>query len=114
MNVAKLTYTINLNFEEIKLPPFQDILVVARDSKQGKIGLAKSFELLVPNGFEIIEIDHEKVEVIFVHKNILAKISTDKIIQILNDNVFSFISSGEIIKVDFKVNIAVKNIIIKE
>ncbi|MCV9930957.1 hypothetical protein OIU80_01550 [Flavobacterium sp. LS1R47] len=114
MNDLNKTYTINLSFEEIKLPPFQDILVLAKNSIQGKIGLSKSFELLVPNGFETIDVGNKNIETVFVNKNILTKIDREKVIQILEKNVFPYISEGELISVDFKINISVKNIVLKD
>jgi len=74
MNDLNKTYTINLRFEEIKLPPFQDILVLGKNSIQGKIGLSKSFELMVPNGFDTIDVNNSNIETVFVNKNILTKI----------------------------------------
>lgn len=107
---SNIKYSIDLSFEEIKLPPFQDILVLGKNSPQGKIGLGKSFELLVPNGFDIIEINEDKVEAVFINKRILTKISSGKIIEILKSKVFQFISEGELIKVDFKISISCTNI----
>ncbi|MDP1763940.1 MAG: hypothetical protein Q8L07_08650 [Sediminibacterium sp.] len=107
---SNIKYSINLSFEEIKLPPFQDILVLGKNSPQGKIGLSKSFELLVPNGFDIIEVNDDKVEAVFINKKILTKISSDKIIDTLKSKVFQFISEGELIKVDFKVSISYNSI----
>ena len=107
---SNIKYSIDLRFEEIKLPPFQDILVLGKNSPQGKIGLGKSFELLVPNGFDIIEINDGRVEAVFINKKILTKISSDKIIDILKSKVFQFISEGELVKVDFKVSISYTNI----
>lgn len=98
-----LKYSVNLSFEEIKLPAFQDILVLAKNSPHGVIGISKSFELLAPNGFEIIKIEHDIVEALLINKRILAKISSERILKILKDKVFNFISEGEILKVDFKV-----------
>ena len=108
---ATAKYSININFEAIKLPPFQDILVVAKNSHHGKIGLFKSFELLIPNNFEIVEVtDDEKVDVVFINKRILAKMSSEKVISILKTKVFKYISDGELLKVDFKVSISYTNI----
>lgn len=107
---SPIRYSINLSFEEIKLPPFQDILILGKNSAQGKIGLSKSFELLAPNGFDIIEMNDDKVEAVFVNKRILAKMPRDKIIDILKSKVFQFISEGELLKVDFKVTISYANI----
>jgi len=104
-------YSINITFEAIKLPPFQDILVLAKNTSHGKIGLFKSFEYLVPNRFEIVPItDDDKVEAVFINKKILSKISTDRIIDILRKLVFKFISEGELLKVDFKISISHINV----
>ncbi|MBB6499150.1 hypothetical protein [Pedobacter cryoconitis] len=110
MNERSIKYSINLNFEEIKLPPFQDILIVGKNSTQGKIGLTKSFEMLIPNGFETIDIIDERVETVFVNKHILKKMPAEKVLEILNKNVFPFISDGELIRVDFKINISIENL----
>lgn len=103
-------HSVNLSFEEIKLPPFQDILILGKNSRQGKIGILKSFELLVPNGFEIVEVNEENVEAVLVNRRILAKIARDKILSILRDKVFPFVSESELLKVDFKVVISYTNI----
>lgn len=105
-----MKYSIDLSFEEIKFPPFQDILVLAKNSSQGKIGLSKSFELLAPNGFAIFEINDEKVEAVFINKRILTKISSEKILSVLKSKVFPFMSEGELLKVGFKVSISHGNI----
>ena len=68
----------------------------------------------MPNGFETIDVDNENIETVFVNKNILAKIEKEKVIRILEKNVFGFISEGELISVDFKINISVKNIVLKD
>ena len=98
-------FSIQLSFEEIRLPPFEDILILGRKCPQGKIGVYKSFELLVPNEFEIFEIEDEIVEAIFVNKRVLNKLDKDKIIEILREKVFPYISESEILKVDFKLRI---------
>ncbi len=100
-------YSVSLSFEEIKLPPFEEILVLGKNSPHGKTGISKSFDLLIPNGFEIVDTDHGNVESVFINKRILAKMPKEKILKILEANVFPFVSEKEIIKVDFKVMIAV-------
>ncbi len=110
LHKSNMKYSISLSFEEIKLPPFQDILVLGKHSAQGKIGLGKSFEFLVPNGFETVEINSGFVEAVFINKRILAKIPADKIISILAPKVFPFVSEGELLKVDFRVMVSYANI----
>ena len=98
-------YSIQLSFEEIRLPPFEDILILGKKCPQGKIGVSKSFEFLVPNEFEIFEITDATVEAVFINKRVLKKMDKNKIIKILKNKVFPFISECEILKVDFKIKI---------
>jgi len=98
-------YSIKLSFEEIKLPPFEDILILGKKYPQGKIGLYKSFELLVPNEFDVFEVDDVIVEAVFINKKILKKFDKNKILEILKEKVFPFVSESEIIKVNFGITI---------
>lgn len=98
-----LKYTVDLSYREIRLPPVDDILVLAKYSSHGMIGISKSFELLVPNGFETIEVTDEKIEAVFVNKRILSKVPLDVVLEILRERIFPFIAEGDILQVDFKV-----------
>jgi len=103
-------YQINLSFEEIKLPPFQEILIIGINSPHGKFGISKSFELLIPNGFEIVEVQDDKIEAIFINKRLIAKMPKEKILKILKEKVFPFVSEGELLKVDFKISVSYNSI----
>ncbi len=99
-------YTIQLSFEGIELPPFKDILVVGKNSLQGKIGLSKSLELLIPNGFELVEVKDKRVDVVFINTRITKKIPTKKVIKLLAKKVFPHISDGEFLKVNLTLNVS--------
>jgi len=102
-----IKYSISLSFQEIKLPPFDEILIVGKNSPHGKLGISKSFDLLLPNGFEIIDVeDDDKIDAVFVNKRILAKLSKEKVLKILRDKVFPYVSEGELLRVDLKVSIS--------
>jgi hypothetical protein len=98
-------YSVKLCFEEVKLPPFEDILIVGRKSSQGKTGISILFELLVPNEFEAIDMDDPNVEAVFINRKILNKIEPEKILMILKRSVIPYISPSEILKVDFKLKL---------
>ena len=105
-----MKYSISLSFQEIKLPPFDEILVLGKNSSHGKLGISKSFELLIPNGFEVVEVEDEKVEAIFINKRIMTKLPKEKLIKLLRDKVFSYVSEGELLKVDLKITISYSSI----
>lgn len=102
MNLNSKKYSIKLSFEEIRLPPFEDALILGKKCPQGKIGVSRSFELLIPNEFEMFEIKDDIVEAIFINKRILKKIDRNRIIEILRENVFPYVSESEIIKVNIE------------
>ena len=103
MTSSKPRYEISLRFQEIKLPPFDEILVLGSKSEQGKMGVAKTFEHLVPEIFEMIEVPDDAIEAIFVNKRLLKKISKEDILDILREKVFPYVSAKEIIKVDLEI-----------
>ncbi|MBW2605641.1 MAG: hypothetical protein JRE28_15265 [Deltaproteobacteria bacterium] len=103
-------YSVSINFEGIKLPPFEDILLLGRRCPHGKIGIAKCLDLLSPEGFELVELDDETVQSMLVSKRILKRMPIEKIIDILKEKVFPFILNGEIVKVNFNVKIHFDNI----
>lgn len=102
MKVNSKKYSIKLSFEEIRLPPFEDALILGKKCPQGKIGVSRSFELLIPNEFEVFEINHDIVEAVFINKRILKKIDKERIIRILSESVFPYISESEIVKVNIE------------
>ena len=113
MQNVELSYTVNLDFEPIKLPPVTDILVVGKKVPQGKNGILRSFDLILPDVFELIdegECAHENVEAVIINKSILSKLPKDKVINILKEYVFPYVTKGESLKVNFNVRICYRNI----
>lgn len=80
--------------------------MLGKNSPHGKQGISKSFELLIPNGFDIIDSDHGNVDCVFVNKRILSKMPKERILKILEKSIFPYVSEKEILKVDFKVKIS--------
>ncbi len=108
---AKVNYSVSVSFQNVSLPPFEDVLILTRKSQFGKIGLSGSINLLQPDVFEILEFpENELVEMILVNKRILKRIPQSTLLHILEQKVFPYITIGEIVKVDFKVKIAYESI----
>ena len=100
-----LKFTVSLNFEVIKFPPFQDILLLGKRCPQGKAGVSQCLNLLEPDKFELVEIDDPTVGAMLVSKAILKRLPVEKVVEILKDKVFPFVTNGECVKVDFNVKI---------
>jgi len=105
MSNDELNYSVSLSFESVKIPPFNDILLLGKRCPHGKYGVLESLNLLSPDNFEIIEVDNDNVQAMLVHKSILKRIPTDEILSILGKRVFPYITKGECVKVDFNVRL---------
>ena len=102
--------SVSISFEEIRLPPFEDILVLGSRCPHGRVGVTKCLNLLSPDNFRLIEVEDSIVEAVLVNKKILKRMSEEKVLKILKERVFPYITNGEIVKVDFKVTVAYEKI----
>lgn len=91
-------FTVSLSFEAVKLPPFQDILILGKRCPHGKSHVSQCLNLLAPETFEMVEIDDPIVEAMLVSKQILRRLTVENIIKILKEKVFPYITPGEVIK----------------
>jgi len=112
MDHKKRKYSVNLEFESIKLPPVTDVLVLGKKYPQGKIGVMESFRFIAPDEFEMFDIndDYPNVEAILVNKKILGRLPISEIRSILGEYVFPHVSRGEAVRVNFTVKIAFEGI----
>ena len=110
MEKGKKYYSVSLSFESISLPPFEDILILGSKCPLGKFGISKCLDLLSPDEFEFFEFDDETIGCILLNKRILKRMPKEEIVQILKKNVFPYIESGEIVKVNFPVKVTIKDI----
>lgn len=106
MKKEGMSYFVSLGFERVSLPPFQDILILARKCPQGINGVSKCMQLLAPDGFELLELEDDVAEALLVSKQVLARMKAEKVIEILREKVFPYMTKGEIIKVDFHIKVS--------
>ncbi len=106
MSKKILKYTISLDFQEIYLPPFKDILVLGRKSSHGTSSILESINFLSPDNFELIELDDEFIEALLVNKKLLRRIPRESILELLRKSVFPYIDRGEMVRVDLNVKLS--------
>ena len=104
------TFNVSLKFKDITLPPFRDILILAQKCPHGIKGISGCFQLLTPDQFELIEPDDPKIEAILVNKRLLKRMPIATIIELLQQRVFPYIDTGEMIKVDLDIEAQFDNI----
>lgn len=107
-----IEFDINLRFEAIKLPPVTDILVLGKKYPHGKNGILKAFQYIAPDEFQFAHLpdSHQTVEAILVSRKIAKRLPLARIIDILEQHVFPYISEDEAVKVDLNIVLHSKNI----
>ena len=103
MNVDNSDVSVTMSFEPIRLPPFEDILVLARKNPHGLHGLVKCMDLLAPEDFDILEVSDDIVEAVLISRKLQKRVGKDMIVKMLTTHVFPEMSRGELVKVDMDI-----------
>lgn len=112
MKLPEKSFSVSLDFEPIKFPPVDDILILGKKLPQGRNGMLHSFQLISPDTFELIEInDDDSIDAVIINKAILRKLSREMVLNILREHVFPYVAKGESVKVNFSIRIFQRNIV---
>lgn len=74
---------INMRFSEFEMPPMQDVLLVGNRAPIGPEAVRRMVDVLSPEQYEIIKVEHEFIEAIVVRKSLLNMLSQDKLVPII-------------------------------
>lgn len=99
-----------MDVEEIVFPSFRDILILAKNGRQGKLGLEQSLALLAPGYFERRDVEDVYVETVFISKRLLQQIPGDHIIRTLSEHIFPSVAEGTLLQVNFRVKVMIRNL----
>lgn len=89
---------ISMRFSEFEMPPMQDILVVGKRAPIGPEAARRMVDILSPDQYEIVKIEHHCVEAVVVRRTILNMLPQDKLIPIIMEEVERIANEDMIIK----------------
>ena len=95
---------INIRFSEFEMPPMQDILLVGKRAPIGPEAARRMVDILSPEQYEIVKIEHEYIEAVVIRKSLLNMLSKDKLIPIILEEGGRITNESMIIKA--QINIA--------
>ena len=98
---------INMRFSEFEMPPMQDVLIVGRRAPIGPEAARRMVDILSPDQYEIIRIEHEYVEAIVVRRSILNILSADKLVPIIMTEGGRIANESMIIKAQVNITLNV-------
>ena len=72
-----------MHISEFEIPPMQDVLIVGRRSPIGPEAAKRMVDILSPDQYEIIEVDHPIIEAIVVRTALFNMVPKDKLVAII-------------------------------
>lgn len=108
-----VSVNIRLQFQEFRIPPVQDALVLGKKVPIGSDAIRRSLTLLHVSPFEHIELNGENeddvVGDILVRKSVLNKIPRDKLIRLVLDRVKPFTTAEEILHLKLEAEVVLEH-----
>lgn len=98
---------ISMHFSEFEMPPMQDVLIVGKRAPIGPEAARRMVDILSPEQYEIIKIEHEYVEAVVVRKSLLNMLSKDKLIPMIMEEGGRIANESMIIKVQINITLHV-------
>ena len=74
---------IIMRFSEFEVPPMQDVLIVGKRAPIGPEAARRMVDILSPDQYEIIRIEHEQVEALVVRRSLLNMLPKDRLISLI-------------------------------
>lgn len=74
---------IIMRFSEFEMPPMQDVLIVGRKAPIGPEAARRMVDILSPEQYEIIGVDHEVIEAVVLKKSMITMVPKDKLIALI-------------------------------
>ncbi len=99
-------FLVQARIKEFAIPPITDGLVIGREASIGTVALQKALNLLVPDHFEHITIDDEVLADVLIKSILLRRLTKDRLVKFLIDQIKPFMSSQDIIHVQLDLEIS--------
>ncbi len=98
---------INMRFSEFEMPPMQDILLVGKRAPIGPEAARRMVDILSPDQYEIIKIDHENVEAMVVRKSLVNMLPKETLVSIIMEEGGQIANESMIIRAQINITLNV-------
>ena len=98
---------INMRFSEFEMPPMQDVLIVGKMAPIGPEAARRMVDILSPDQYEIVKVEHNCVEAIVVRRSLLNMIPKEKLISIIMEEGGKIANESMIIKAQINITLNV-------
>ncbi|MDS1030863.1 hypothetical protein RDV78_10455 [Bacillota bacterium LX-D] len=89
---------ITMRMSEFEMPPMQDVLIVGRRAPIGPEAARRMVDILSPEQYEIIKLDHSVIEAMVVRKALFNILPKEKLIELLLEEGGKVANESTIVK----------------
>lgn len=98
---------IQMHLTEFEMPPMQDVVIVGRNAPIGPEALKRMVDVLSPDQYKIIKVDHQVIEAIVVRKALMNMIPEEKLSEFILEEGEKVVDSSSIIKAHVNITVHV-------
>ncbi|QNB46510.1 hypothetical protein BR63_09415 [Thermanaerosceptrum fracticalcis] len=89
---------ITMRLSEFEMPPMQDVLLVGKKAPIGPEAARRMVDILSPEQYEIIGVDHAAIEAIVIRKVLLNMLPQEKLVTLILEEGGKIANESMIIK----------------
>lgn len=94
---------ITMSLSEFEIPPMQDVLLVGKNAPIGPEAARRMVDILSPNQYKIIKIEHSVIEAIVIRKTLMNMLEKEKLVNIILDEGEKVADESTIIKAQLNI-----------
>ena len=94
---------VTMRLSEFEMPPMQDVLIVGKKAPIGPEAARRMVDILSPEQYEIVEIEHPIIEAIVIRKSLMSMIDREKLVSLILDEGGRVANVSTIIKAQLNI-----------
>jgi hypothetical protein len=96
-----------MKISEFEMPPMQDALLIGKKAPIGPEAARRMVNILSPEQYEIVKIEHPTIEAIVIRKPLLTMLPQEKLIPLILDEGGSIANETMIIKAQINITLQI-------
>jgi len=102
---------VRIIFSEFEFPPMQDALLVGKSSPIGPEAARRMVDILSPDQYEIIRVDHEIIEAVVIRRSLTRMVPKDKLVNLLLEEGGKLAEKDSVVKAQIKTFVEISRLI---
>lgn len=98
---------IQMRLTEFEMPPMQDVVIVGRNAPIGPEALKRMVDVLSPDQYKIIKVNHSIIEAIVVRNALMNMIPEEKLSKFIIEEGEKIVDASSIIKAHVNITVHV-------